>query len=543
MVLEATELRRAANAARDYNETALAALGVGDAGALRSRIAIGFVDYGFDLLHPTLRDGSGASRFRFLWDQNRTPDIARAAEFDLGILDDWDGEAIDRVVAAAVVSGSRRDFDALYDPHANNCGRHGTVGGAHGTMMASIAAGTPFAGFSGAAPTADLIGVQLALADPDWKEEDRFGAPTWASWDADKTPRWDGWRSYDDCRQIINAARYIYLRGRWLGVDAVVINLSIGAWAGGHDGRSVVERAIAELINKANVAFADGRGPRVIVVAGAGNAGADEGHWHGVVDQRQPQTFDWVMQRRDPTQNKLEIWYEGAALDVRLALPNGLKIVIAPGGTREILSGRCRIGIAEHSPGLRAPLSCVRFLLHPPMFGPELFEDAADTCAFTVRLAASTPIAVNAWIERDDGAVERSWLSPSHAEGSLCCLATIPGAIIVGGYDHHATIACDEFSGLPVSSLGPAPWGATPARLPHFVAPAHRIWGAGSKSRGFIETTGTSAAVALTSGAIAYHLGRHGADAMLPPADGAWSPRFGHGPFRIDTTERTGVSA
>ena len=79
MVLEVTEPRRAAKSARDYNETALAALGVGDAGSLRSRIAIGFVDYGFDLLHPTLRDRSGASRFRFLWDQNRTPDIARCS--------------------------------------------------------------------------------------------------------------------------------------------------------------------------------------------------------------------------------------------------------------------------------------------------------------------------------------------------------------------------------------------------------------------------------------------------------------------------------
>ncbi len=545
MVLEVIRSDHAADAVHDYNETALAALGVGKSGEKSARVVIGFVDYGFDLLHPTLLDQKGASRFRFVWDQNRNPDAARAFEFDPAALDDWDGAALDRAVAAAVASGSRREFDALYDPHANNGCRHGTVGGAHGTLMASIAAGTPVSGFRGAAPEADLIGVQLALADTDWKEEDLFGSPTWASWRPEDHTLWQGWRSYDDSRQIINAVRYIYFRGRWLGADALVINLSIGAWAGGHDGRSAVECAIADLIDEADAAFVAGLGPRVIVVAGAGNAGVDEGHWHGVVETARSSNFDWIMQRRDPTQNKLEIWYEGDSLDVKLCLPDGHEIEIAPGATREIWSGSTRIGIAEHAPGLRAPLSCVRMLLHPPLFGPELFEPTADTCAFAVRLAAahSAPVAVNAWIERDDGAAERSWLSPNHAEGTLCCLATIPGAIVVSGYDHHCTVDGDTPAILPSSSLGPAPWGAGPARIPHFAAPAHCIWGARSKSRGFAMTTGTSAAVALTSGAIAQHFGQHGAHAPLPQVDGAWSPRFGNGLFRIDTTERTGVFA
>jgi hypothetical protein len=148
MLLEVTEPHRAAQSGHAYNETALAALGVGLSGETRAKVAIGFVDYGFDLLHPTLRDPSGSkSRFRFLWDQNSTP-AAAERDLDLGRIDDWDGARLDHEVAAGVAIGSRRALDALYDPHANNCGRHGTVGGAHGTMMASIAAGTPSRDFA-----------------------------------------------------------------------------------------------------------------------------------------------------------------------------------------------------------------------------------------------------------------------------------------------------------------------------------------------------------------------------------------------------------
>ncbi len=338
----------------------------------------------------------------------------------------------------------------------------------------------------------------------------------------------------------------IHHRGCWLGVDALVINLSIGAWAGSHDGHSAVEIAIAGLIREAAAAFDAGRGPRMIVVAGAGNAGAEEGHWQGDLSRDRPQTFEWVMQRHDPTQNKLEIWYEGRdEIDVAVVFPDGQQLRIAAGGTREIAVGGSRIGIAEHWPQVRGSRSCVRLLLHPPLFPSALFDGATDTCAFEIRLATRTSSSVeaHAWIERDDGAGERSWLSPCHPEATLCCLATIPGAIVVGGYDHHAGMA-DRPAPLGLSSLGPAPWLNGPAaRLPHFVAPASRIWGARSKSRGFVETTGTSAAVALASGAIASRLAAHGAAAALPKPSGPWSPRLGHGPFRIDQSECTGATA
>jgi Subtilase family len=543
MVLEASYADRVARLPQTYNEAALVALGVGggEDQASRARVAIGFVDYGFDLLHPCLRtvDGHG-SRFKYIWDQNRTPNVETDGDLDLGKLEDWDRAFLDDEIGAAATSGSRRALDLFYDPHANTGGRGGAIGGAHGTMMASMAAGTPFAGFRGAAPGAELIGVQLALLDHHWKEEDCRGRPTWLDWSADAGRIWSGGRSYNAAPQIISAARYIYDRSCRLGVGAVVINLSIGAWAGAHDGSSPVEAAIADLLARADAAHQVGRGPRTIIVAGAGNAGTDEGHWAATLPPDGRQSVDWVMQRRDPTQNKLEIWYEaaGQSITASLGLPDGTALTLQPGATLEIASAGVWIGIADHRLAVHGGLSCLHLLIHPPLLPPALFDGAAETLAFTISLANGTRAAIraHAWVERDDGANERSWLQPSDANGSLCCLATIPGAIVVGGYDHQADgmAAVGKPNVLPVSSMGPAPWiNGHRGQLPHFVAPARGIWGARSKSRGFTQATGTSAAVALTSGAIAAHLAREGAHATLPRASGPWNSRFGYGPFHI----------
>lgn len=496
-----------------FNEAALAAMGLsvpftGDAGRT---VVIGFVDYGFDLLHPCLLDQSSkVSRFAYLWDQNVTPDAARTSGLDVSQVADWDAKRLNGYIAEAQASGSRRALDALYDPHANNCGRHGTQGGAHGSMMASIAAGTPFAGFRGAAPAAILIGVQLALLDCDWKEEDARGRPTWLDWRAEEHPVWDGWRAYDEAAQIVNAVRYVYDRACRLGADAVVINLSIGAWAGAHDGQSPVERGIADLILVADDRAAHGCGPLTTVVVGSGNAGVDEGHFSGCVTAASPVFFEWRKNSENPAQNKLEIWYQNnssieAPLDVRIATPgpSNVSIAIVPGRTCEIVVRGVRVGIADHVPKVRGDLGRVRVLLYAPLFPEALFETGDDRTSrwgITAAVPAGTvppPMQLHAWVERDDGIAERSTLMPSHPETTLCCLATVQGALVVAGYDHHQDI-CGV---MPVSSLGPGAW--TACQIPHVAAPGHRIWGARSKSRGFAETTGTSAAVALTSGVLA----------------------------------------
>jgi hypothetical protein len=523
-----------------YNELALRAMGIGDGaqtgGGSTQGIVIGFVDYGFDLLHPCLLDASGASsRFKYLWDQNRTPGLVRQPVCRIADVDDYDADAINQLVrdagqaemaqsdwsCVARSAVDRKALDAAYDPHANYYGRAGVTDGAHGTMMASIAAGTAFAGFRSPAPFADLIGVQLAVADTDWREETVSGEPAWCGWTPTDAASWHGWRSYDACPQIIHAIRYIYDRASRLGAELVIINLSIGTWAGAHDGQSPVEQAIADVI-------AEGRRPGATacqVVVGAGNAGADQGHFTATVQAGQTTSLQWLMNRADSSQNKLEIWYDGAPLKITLEAPAAGRletVSIDPGATHTINFNGRRVGIADHVIGARGRLSRVRLLLHPPfMTDNELAR--TDVLAWT--LTASHPLSrpatsaatgaastLHAWVERDDGAVERSWLVPHDRDGTLCCLATAPGAIVVAGAYHRTD---GRLRALPFSGRGPSPWTATAyAEAPpttqivgsgqnSVLAPAYNIWGASSKSDGFAATSGTSAAAALMSGTLA----------------------------------------
>jgi len=524
-----------ANRAQPFNALALQHLGVPplESGIDGRGVVLGFIDYGFDILHPCLRKPtSGSTRFQYIWDQNT------GKKFDAG--------AIDRLIAEAERTGSRQSADSAYDPHTNYFGQQGVQAGAHGTVISSVAAGSPVAGFRGVAPAAELIGVQLGLLDHHWKEEDADGVPTWTSWQPDVQPVWNDWRSYDDATQIVSALDYICDRTTRLRARALVINLSIGAYAGAHDGRSEVERKITEIVDRGR----RGHGPPCAVVVSAGNAGVEEGHFSGEAGPTRPLTFAWRMTRGDLTQNKLEIWYRSAApLKISSSHPaqggNEAALTISPGRTHTIEAGGVRIGIGDHVHLARAPLSRVRILLHPPYVPEHFWPTDSDELSFELRCAVTSRerIPVHAWIERDDGLANRSTVYPSHPAATLSSIAAAEGAIIVAGHDHHT--GGDAAAVFPPSSLGPAPWSpAQAAHAPLVSAPAHRIWGARSNSSGFVETSGTSAAAALTSGVVALLMQRTSGSRSFDPRRWAellvapdrqqsWSPRFGRGAVNV----------
>jgi subtilisin family serine protease len=524
-----------ANRAQPFNSSALAQMGVPplESGLDGSGIAIGFVDYGFDALHPCLRDPrSGRTRFHCLLDQNT------GNEFTPADLDD--------LIDSAERYGGREFADRSYDPHANYFGCRGVLGGAHGTLMASIAAGSAIAGFRGVAPAAQLIGVQLGLLDHHWREEDANGSPSWTTWRRENEPVWQGWKSYDEAPQILAALDYIHERACDLNVGGLVIGLSIGAYAGAHDGRSAVERKISEIVERG----ADGDGPHCVVVVAAGNAGVEDGHFSGEVAGHRPLDFEWRMQKEDATQNKLEIWYrspEPVEIALGLCDDNNARLIdlpVYPGPTHPIHLGGARIGVADHVPNARAPLSRARILLHPPLFPREIWP-ASGELAFQIRCKlrnCNFRVQVHAWLERDDGPANCSTLYPSDPTSTLSSLACAKGAVVVTAHDHHR--ANDPVGVFPASSLGPAPWDDTPGTAaPLCSAPGHRIWGARSKSQGFIETSGTSAAAALATGLMALRMQREPQVASLQieharASTGAWSPRLGYGPLSLDQCSR-----
>jgi hypothetical protein len=533
-----------------FNESLLRQIGLSECdGRIVGRgIAIGFADWGFDLAHPCLMDASGRhSRFLSVWDQNR------------GDGSDLRRKEIDVRLAVAAVAQSRDGIDAALDPHANYCWPQIPEEGAHGTLMASIAAGTPYAGFRGVAIGAELIGVQLAMQDSHWKEVDASGQPTWRDWCPTSQTNWDGWRSYDEQPQLVAALDYLYARAKASGVGGLVINLSLGASAGAHDGASPVEQRITDLVAQGTVR---GELPTVVVVA-AGNAGVDEGHFSAEVLPGRMAELIWRMCIADPTPNKLEIWYRGkGALRVELLLGGAhclssalAQFAIAPGPTVPLIIGGRLAGIGDHKLGVRNGLSCVRVILHPPYFPDAMPRDAFGDVSFRLQFTAPSDEAeavhVNAWLERDDGLKERSSLSPCHPMGTLGSIALAKGAIAVAGFDHRESSTGSALFAL--SALGPAPWPHLAGqRNPHIAAPGLGIWGAKSKTRGFARTSGTSPAAAIASGAVALmmqHMTMSSrpirahdirerlaefARPLEPKCGEAWSARYGWGAINVD---------
>lgn len=371
---------------------------------------------------------------------------------------------------------------------------------------------------------------------------DETGEPAWVTWEPHHGA-WDGWRSYSDAPQIVAALDYAYGRAVDLGLKALVINLSVGAAAGAHDAYSAAARKIAELTRRG----VDGGGPLCAVVVAAGNAGAHDGHFAADLAAAGRTRFEWQISWRAKTQKKLEIWYRAdAALDVALTPsgPAGAQIRIAAGQTSLIEANGRRVGIADHRRGVDGRLSRVCVLLHPPSFPGALAFADGEEAVWEITMAAPRvggPVQVHAWIERDDDDGGRSWLSPSQSSSTLSPLAAAEGAIVVGA---HAGLGPKAFAH---ASAGPLPWSEGDASLvPHLSASGYGVWGARSKTADFMRTSGTSAAAALVSGAVALVFQRaveagqrvtrdELVDALLggPARAQTWDARLGFGPVRL----------
>ena len=182
-------------------------------------VLVGIVDTGIDLGHLDFRRPDGTTRIVSLWDQTSAAGTPPAS-FSYG--SEWS--------AAAINAGSVVSPDDL----------------GHGTHVAGIAAGNGRGGvagldadrYVGIAPEASLC---IVKAD--------FSNPAGAS-----------------AADIIDGVAYVFARAAALGMPAVV-NLSLGSQEGPHDGTHPVDEMLEAMT-----------GPGRIIVAAAGNEGADRIH-------------------------------------------------------------------------------------------------------------------------------------------------------------------------------------------------------------------------------------------------------------------------
>jgi len=243
---------------------------------------VGIIDEGCDFKLPNFRKEDKKTRLLFLWDQNGKigPGKNRPDKYTYGV---------------------EYSEDHLNDVLNNNIS-YENLGyeikeGAHGTYVLDIAAGNSAgAKYKGVAPGANLIFVHVKEVDQDLET-----------------------LSSSQC--ICDAVKYIFEKAETADNGEkmpVVINISLGASGGAHDGTSLVETLFDDLLKQSG---------RAIVIA-AGNDYLKQLHTSGKVRPNNETDIHWLIHRiKNPKpwqmRQELEIWYpKGTSLKVEIIDPD-----------------------------------------------------------------------------------------------------------------------------------------------------------------------------------------------------------------------------
>jgi hypothetical protein len=359
---------------------------------------LGVIDIGCAFAHPRLaRPGRGSWRTRVshFWDMGRAAGEAETALWQpcaaFGYGRETDAARLDALIAAAVAVHEHRGApgDAAVERSCyESAGLPELLSArkrwSHGTMVMDFAAGAdPLQRAGDAAGQAEIVFVQLP---PEAVEDLSCG---WL------TPH------------VIDALLYILHKAD--GRPAVV-NLSFGAYAGSHDGQSLLEAALD--------AIADEFG--AVLVLSAGNARGHGLHATATIEPGESKSLNWVLPRDDPTQSFLELWYERAdaaasAPCVAVSLQHGDLPPMAP------LAGAGAAWFAfDHAP--QRPVAALLQVPGTTAGGPdglvlvslgptdrettlpnwEPVRAPSGYWTLTVCNRGGDALAVHAWVERDD---------------------------------------------------------------------------------------------------------------------------------------------
>jgi subtilisin family serine protease len=236
----------------------------GPPGRRGNGVLIGIVDSGIDFTHPTFRRDDGTSRILSIWDQGltRQGSETQPGGFPYGV------EYTNNQINAALQNAT--PFNVV---------RHRDPGG-HGTHVAGIAAGDgssagqgqPAFTFVGVAPEAELIVVRTG----------------------------SGPEGMGTSANALDAVNYCYQRAQALG-RPIVVNMSLGDNLGPHDGTSLLERGIDNLLG----------GPGRAFVKSAGNVGSARHHAGGNVAAGATVDVGFLEPNGNTTPDQLDLWYAG----------------------------------------------------------------------------------------------------------------------------------------------------------------------------------------------------------------------------------------
>lgn len=293
-----------------------------DPAAAGKKLVLGVIDDGCNFAHQDYRAGPG-SRVVRLWDQNDEKRESRAQPADgSGCPSAWSGLPVylgyGQVLAQADIqrllathSQERSVYEALYPPESCNLEPDESdtelprAIGTHGTGAMHLLAGACH----------PLPQVPTAPARPPFDTDVMF-VQLPGSTVSDTS-------SGSLCVYALDAIRYIVDRAEtYAPFDAenprvmrkVVINLSYGSMSGPHDGSSVLDAAIDELVDK--------RGDLAVVVA-AGNSRRSQCHAVVELKDRKAAHVGWAVHPSNVVPSVLEIWVPDRGVQVQLTDPFG----------------------------------------------------------------------------------------------------------------------------------------------------------------------------------------------------------------------------
>ncbi|TMJ34344.1 MAG: hypothetical protein E6G89_20475, partial [Alphaproteobacteria bacterium] len=362
------------------------------------------LDFGLDFAHPNFLNPDGTTRLVGFWHQGAPYDPARPNRFGYG-----------RIFSQQEINAALRDSDPYqalgYHPAISDTGGDGS----HGTHTMDIAAGNGRAHGAepGAAPDADLIFVHLS------------------------TPRLSAAGDLGDSVRLLEALDAVnsMARGRpW------VVNLSVGRTAGSHDGTSLVEQGMHELLRL---------GLDRAICQSCGNYRTADLAVEGWLRDGEYRDLEWIIDPADTTANEIDAWYSGRdRFVVGIRPPQGSAFTeVKLGEVSDIVHEGALIGRIYHrkdDPKNRD--NHIEAFLYP----------GAPPGIWTVRLSGEYVISgrFHAWIERDmarPGAQSRFDRRITSQSYTLGTIATSPLVITVGAYDANA----EGRPLAPFSSCGP----------------------------------------------------------------------------------------
>ncbi|MDM7941284.1 MAG: S8 family serine peptidase [Hydrogenophaga sp.] len=482
---------------------------------------LGLIDGGLAFANQAFLNARGRTRVKHFWRQDDTQDgnwtgnephhqtpldPARAGPrpHDMGYGHELSGAAINAAMVT-YTRGGRLDEDALYQHlQLRDLGKPVN----HGTHVMSLACGKGnlLNPQDDEASRCVLIAVQL-----DWANVlDTSGGAMNVS--------------------VLDALMYIL--ARCTPQARLVVNISWGTLAGPHDGSSILEAAMDQLIDL-------GEG-RLQVTVPAGNAYQSRTHANATLAPGASLPLHWRLQPDDRTQSFLEIWIPCGA--------QGMAISVTPPGHAQPLpplhkgqsglwvdaAGRPLCGLVFPNDSALGTGSTCALLALAPTFSHNRKAVTAPFGSWQVTLTNSgtEPVVFDACVERDDVALgqntgarqsylEDAWYdtsgnigsfvdhpdnpTPIRRSGTFNSLSTGQNTVSVGGTRQQASPGA-HFA--LYSPRKPDPDASRPQRagvkkVPDTLAPSDdnpALWGvlgAGSLSGSVVRLAGTSSAAPL----------------------------------------------